>query len=1060
MKKVFLCLIAVCLFISYSLIFVKAEEITTTVTLRNEVSVRTDANVGIKWEASVSNPQEGQIYGFVFAQGKYSGNDLVAETPGAVTKEVEELKEDGKYHATMVKFPKAAAVQDISVRAYYRVEDNYVYSDYIDVRNLAETIIKAKNSSIEGEGIEAVYNYVKANTKKVYNVGDYLYVLEPLYEYEPTELAKVFIEDWNRIMGDSITTLKDWAGQNKNGSAATVSGSVITETNIYKFYHANENEMMQKWGWLLTYIESVADNQYVTKQVNYIKGTQEIKESGNADWYGSQHLISRIENFFTRKSATTGLSYQSSAFTTSGEYKNLINILTELDVKFNSTIECDYVNIGSNATMLDQPELATGYAWDGYKFNENLYPASGSYPVTSENAVFVPTSHLIQYSITYMDGEEEITTLEPKEYNIKSSTFTLPSYSKDGYKFEGWYLDKEFTSEVVTEIKSGSHENITLYAKTSVQEYYDVTVTFNLNGGGAMRYESVDEAAEDLVKDLSAFKGTTYTRQSYTITQWGIKNIYKFFIDETYRDKWAWLVEYWTLNAGDNPSSKDDVAPFVHLYNVISSKADTPDATLHGWNSSWDPYAIDYEVCAFVNGNKNSVHSGCITADYSSETILSKVLPYAQGNTVLTYNEPAELPTPTRKGYEFQGWYENQECTGEKVISYPGYRVDINSITYYAKWNKLSSVVELSEADLEALEAVLPTIVVNSNFIDDTYTVNGTLYTYGDKAFSKISDALAIATEGDKIYVFKGSYADELTITASNVLVYGPNYNVHGNTTRSDEAIITNLTNINASGVTINGLKFTSAGNIKVGANNVTITNIYMKPDTTVAAYEVNRQGCIVGSVNISGLIVSNSYIAAPGTSNSYAYQFMSFNYVTNLTIKNNYICNPKQSTISSSYAGMRIYNMNGVFEFSSNTIAWGTDGYVFNLANASGTSAVNVIDNIFKDNGLITQTATLAIQSCPTTCQINVIGNEFYSFKGSTLTLNNDKGSAVSIKYNYYDENTNFKLTTKGSAVVTYENNCYMNTLNKDTVVTDYGIITSKAALDAAYAEYKAALK
>ena len=419
------------------------------------------------------------------------------------------------------------------------------------------------------------------------------------------------------------------------------------------------------------------------------------------------------------------------------------------------------------------------------------------------------------------------------------------------------------------------------------------------------------------------------------------------------------------------------------------------------------------------------------------------------------------LPTATEMTIadgNFGGWYDNVSFSGNPITE-----ITLGSNgnkTLYAKWiMNAPTEVELSAADEAVFAQVTPTIVVDSSFTAGKYSLDGKIYEAGVSAVSSITTALSIAKENDIIYVFDGTYAEALTITTSNLSIIGPNYNVHGNSTRSSEAVITELTTISAKNTTINGLKFTTNGNIKVSANNTLISNVFMAPSKTIACNGQNRQGCIADGANISDLIVANSYIAAPGTSNSYVYQFMSFNNVTNLTIKNNYICNPQQSTISSSYAGMRIYTMKGTFEFVSNTVAWGTDGYVFNLANASGVSTINVTDNIFKDNGLITQTATLTMQSCPATAKINIIGNEFYSFKGSTFTLNNDKGSAVSIKYNYYDTNTNFKLTTKGSAVVSYENNCYMTTLNASTTVTDYGVITSKEALDAAYAEYLSTL-
>ena len=52
-----------------------------------------------------------------------------------------------------------------------------------------------------------------------------------------------------------------------------------------------------------------------------------------------------------------------------------------------------------------------------------------------------------------------------------------------------------------------------------------------------------------------------------------------------------------------------------------------------------------------------------------------------------TAAEATELATPTRDGYEFDGWYGNAEYTGEKVISIEA--ASTGDTTFYAKWNKV-----------------------------------------------------------------------------------------------------------------------------------------------------------------------------------------------------------------------------------------------------------------------------------------------------------------------------------------------------------------------------------
>jgi uncharacterized repeat protein (TIGR02543 family) len=50
---------------------------------------------------------------------------------------------------------------------------------------------------------------------------------------------------------------------------------------------------------------------------------------------------------------------------------------------------------------------------------------------------------------------------------------------REGYNFDGWYLDSQLTTKV-TEIPAGNTEDVTVYAKWSPSEY---KITYHLNGG-------------------------------------------------------------------------------------------------------------------------------------------------------------------------------------------------------------------------------------------------------------------------------------------------------------------------------------------------------------------------------------------------------------------------------------------------------------------------------------------------------------------------------------------------------------------------------------------------
>ena len=78
--------------------------------------------------------------------------------------------------------------------------------------------------------------------------------------------------------------------------------------------------------------------------------------------------------------------------------------------------------------------------------------------------------NIITYSINYeLDGGDNHFS-NPSSYTIETNTIILSAPTKEGYTFEGWYSDSNFTN-YVSEITIGSIGNVTLYAKWNINSY-------------------------------------------------------------------------------------------------------------------------------------------------------------------------------------------------------------------------------------------------------------------------------------------------------------------------------------------------------------------------------------------------------------------------------------------------------------------------------------------------------------------------------------------------------------------------------------------------------------
>ncbi len=199
----------------------------------------------------------------------------------------------------------------------------------------------------------------------------------------------------------------------------------------------------------------------------------------------------------------------------------------------------------------------------------------------------------------------------------------LPTPTKTGYTFTGWYTASDCSDGPVKEIPTPSSggANITLYAGWRANTY---TVTFNANGGnGAMAPQSF----------------TYGTPQKLTAN--GFSCLGKTFAG-------------WNTKADGTGMSYTDGQQISNLTADLNGVV-----TLY---AQWT--ANSYQVT--LNTNGGTIADG-------------------KGVTSYTYGVGATLPTEiTRSNYSFQGWYEDAGFTGEPVTEITG--TDTGDKTYYAKW--------------------------------------------------------------------------------------------------------------------------------------------------------------------------------------------------------------------------------------------------------------------------------------------------------------------------------------------------------------------------------------
>ena len=330
-----------------------------------------------------------------------------------------------------------------------------------------------------------------------------------------------------------------------------------------------------------------------------------------------------------------------------------------------------------------------GYVFVGWYDNpEGTGTAVTSIPAGWKGTLYAIWREADPADVTWvLNGGNVGTTKLPEE--ITGADYTIPTPTRTGYVFLGWYDNRECTGEPITVLAVGWKG--TVYAK-----WREAKVTWVLNGGKVVKemtgadavkvptqeelWASYKEAAglSSALGTLEeiASKGAGQPHNSSEtpcgcrvicgkLTADGVKAAFG-------KAEWKWLQTY---IMGIQTSLTDDLTAAAWRYAIAAfflqsihdSWPVSENFTEAGKPEKWGPY---YQ----------KAH-----ADDNTETSIVDVeLPSK------IEGEPYTIPTPVKEGDEFIGWYDNANGTGDALTVLPvGY-----DGTVYAIWKYSTTHVE------------------------------------------------------------------------------------------------------------------------------------------------------------------------------------------------------------------------------------------------------------------------------------------------------------------------------------------------------------------------------
>ena len=322
----------------------------------------------------------------------------------------------------------------------------------------------------------------------------------------------------------------------------------------------------------------------------------------------------------------------------------------------------------------------------GYKFLGWYETVSnGRYEtlVKHENEKWTRTSDLtliaeweiVTYKINYVLNGGTNNTTNPIYYTIYSNTISLKFPSRTGYTFTGWTYEGQTTPTTSVTIPKGSYGNKTF---TANWEAISSTITLNPNGGSCNPTTISVTYDQEFSLPNCVWAGHTFSGWYSGNTE--ITNgICNFTEDITLVAEWD-VIQYtitYTLNGGTNASTN----PTSYNYHDTFTLAPPTRVgyTFLGWT-----FIGQTTPTMNVTVNVGTTLSKTYTANWAANTYT--VTLDANGGTVssaklnATFDTNVTLPTPTRTGYTFSGWFD-----GTKQYTTGTWKIDSN-VTLVAKW--------------------------------------------------------------------------------------------------------------------------------------------------------------------------------------------------------------------------------------------------------------------------------------------------------------------------------------------------------------------------------------
>ncbi|PKK96289.1 MAG: hypothetical protein CVV58_07130, partial [Tenericutes bacterium HGW-Tenericutes-3] len=281
------------------------------------------------------------------------------------------------------------------------------------------------------------------------------------------------------------------------------------------------------------------------------------------------------------------------------------------------------------------------------------------------------------------------TEVEDITLSADSTSVDFPNPTKEGFIFDGWFLDEALTEPFALSALLTQNGSLTLYAKwtASVVQY---TITFESNGGSVVSAITADPGA-------IITQPTNPTKTGYTFDNWySDMNLTTVYIFQSMPSSNITLYAKWIINNSTISFEENGGTSVTDIIQAIGSSVVAPadptkvGHTFAGWYSDSNlttPYVFttmpDSNITLYAKWTVNQL---TISFEENGGSLVTDITQAFGSNVTAPAN-------PTKEGHTFAGWYSDTNLTTAYVFS----TVPASNITLYAKWTVNSYTISFEE---------------------------------------------------------------------------------------------------------------------------------------------------------------------------------------------------------------------------------------------------------------------------------------------------------------------------------------------------------------------------